>query len=200
MYPKNPFACPKTSGIGPPTFLYSFRMGLEAETSYSRNGPGFLGVYMYIYIYILSLYIYLHLAITRACSVLDMMIYQISLEILLCHTQPANSHRYGVFANLRIAVEVFAAQGGVACVTPRCKMTHGNLPMSKARICRKWGCLFTDVTIGFINCSSLTLYREYGEGRFGKTRRNRSTFERRRFEFSTLLIIFVCEGCAFWNC
>ena len=75
---------------------------------------------MYIYIYIYSicvyLYIYLHLLIIRACSVLDMMIYQISLEILLCHTQPANSHRYGVFANLRIAVEVFAARGGVVCV------------------------------------------------------------------------------------
>ena len=43
-FPKNPvgMSCPKNPGLGP-LHSYSFRMGLEPEKSYSRDGSGFLG-------------------------------------------------------------------------------------------------------------------------------------------------------------
>ena len=42
-FPKNPFVCPKNPGLSR-SHSCSFRMGLEPETSYSREGSGFLGV------------------------------------------------------------------------------------------------------------------------------------------------------------
>ena len=128
---------------------------------------------MYIYIFYLCIFVYL-LTFTNYKSLLssrhdDIPNFIGDSPVPHPTRQLAQVWRIRELEDCRRSIRCTGRGCVCVCVTPRCKMTHGNLPMSKARICRKWGFLFMDVTIGFINCSSLTLYREYGEARFGKT-------------------------------